>query len=257
MEADRKINKMKSQAAAFKLFKRYGYKHPRDIELETLCMARKVFVSPLELKSSAARLTRQGENGVIRVRSGISEQTKRFCIAHELGHWEIHDSSQWYACSTNDLRDYRVSPEEVEANLFAAELLMPRFLVEDKFLKPEPSLLLAKDAAQEFNVSLTAAAIRMLNLTRHEAILVASKNGAIQWTIIPNDRYGVWFRRNQPLHGESLASCVSKGETIVGPHELDPEVWFPEKPANANFEISEESEYFPNFDFTLSIITIY
>ena len=166
----------------------------------------------------------------------------------------MHDSSQMYACSAADLRDYRKSPEEREANVFASELLMPRFIAEPMLRMPEPSLRLAKEFAGEFNVSMTAAAIRMLHLNRHEAVLVASKNKVIQWWVIAKDRYGVFFRNNQPLHPESMACCLEDGESITGVHEVDSHVWFPD--SKVEFGVSEESERFPKIGMTLTVLTI-
>ncbi len=179
---------------------------------------------------------------------------RRFSIAHELGHWEMHDSSQWYACTAANLRDYRVSPEEREANVFASELLMPRFLAEPLLQKPEPTLALAKQAAAEFNVSLTAAAIRMLHLSRHEAVLVCSKNKEILWWVIARDRFGVWFKSKQHLHPESIACCLENGESITGVQEVEPDVWFPN--SSVVFGVSEESERFHRLGMTLTLLTL-
>lgn len=248
-------NDAKAKAAAYKLTQRFGIRQPKGICLEDMAMALKVLVVPSPLEGCEARLTRKGKSGVIRVRAGDDQMgRKRFSISHELGHWQMHDSSQLYACSAADLRDYRTSPEEREANVFASELLMPRFLAEPMLGRPEPSIGLAKTVAAEFNVSMTAAAIRMLHLNRHEAVLVASKNKVIQWWVIAKDRFGVFFRRNQSLHPESIACCLENGESITGVHEVDTHVWFPD--SRVEFGVSEESERFPKYGMTLTVLTL-
>lgn len=248
-------NDMKAKAAAYKLTQRFGIRHPKAICLEDIAMARKVLVLPGPLEGCEARLTRKGNSGIIRVRAGEDQQgRRRFSIAHELGHWEMHDSSQWYACTAANLRDYRTSPEEREANVFASELLMPRFLAEPLLGKPEPTLALAKQASDEFNVSLTAAATRMLHLSRHEAVLVCSRNKRILWWVIPKDRFGVWFRADQPLHPESMACCLENGEVIHGVQEVKSEVWFPN--SSVEFGLSEESERFHKLGMTLTLLTL-
>lgn len=246
---------LKAKAAAYKLTQRFGIRHPKAICLEDIAMARKVLVLPGPLEGCEARLTRKGSSGIIRVRAGEDQVgRRRFSIAHELGHWEMHDSSQWYACTAANLRDYRVSPEEREANVFASELLMPRFLAEPLLQKAEPTLALAKQAAAEFNVSLTAAAIRMLHLSRHEAILVCSKDKEILWWVIAKDRFGVWFKSKQHLHPESIACCLENGEIITGVQDVNTEIWFPN--ASASFGISEESMRFHNLGMTLTLLTV-
>jgi hypothetical protein len=248
-------NDVKAKAAAYKLTQRFGIRQPKAICLEDIAMARKVLVLPGPLEGCEARLTRKGSSGIIRVRAGEDQMgRRRFSIAHELGHWEMHDSSQWYACTAANLRDYRVSPEEREANVFAAELLMPRFLAEPLLGKSEPTIALAKLAADEFKVSLTAAAIRMLHLNRHEAVLVCSKNREILWWIIAKDRFGVWFTSRQPLHPESIACCLENGESITGVQDVKSEVWFPN--STVSFGVSEESERFARLGMTLTLLTL-
>ena len=67
---------------------------------------------------------------MIRTKRGIREEgRKRFAIAHELGHWFLHENeSQFFVCTAEQMREYKGSPTEVEANIFASELLMPTFL---------------------------------------------------------------------------------------------------------------------------------
>ena len=122
----------RAKAAAFKLSKRYGFLHPAQMTLEDIAWDRGVVIAPGSLDGSEARLVRKGKRGIIRVRAGAGEVgRRRFGIAHELGHWEQHEESQWLACSAADLRDYKKSPEEAEANTFAAELLMPEGVCRD------------------------------------------------------------------------------------------------------------------------------
>ena len=185
----------RAKAAAFKLTKRYGFLHPSQMTIEDVAWDRGVVVSPGSLDGSEARLVRKGKRGAIRVRAGVGEiGRRRFSIAHELGHWELHEESQWLACSAADLRDYKKSPEEAEANTFAAELLMPTCHVRERCEKSSPSLELAKAIADEFQVSLTAAGIRVVHLTKQECILVASKDRKVSWWIPKGDRFGVWLR---------------------------------------------------------------
>ena len=72
-------------------------------------------------------------------------------------------------------------------------------------LESDPSLQTARLIADQFNVSLTAAAIRMLLETRHECFLVVSKAKRVQWWLSSSDRFGLWLESQQPLTAESLA----------------------------------------------------
>src|SRR5262245_59118721 len=112
---------------AAKLWARYGFATPDDLVLEDLAFALGVVVLEGRLDSADARLIRRGQKGLIRVKEDIPEPgRKRFAVAHEIGHWELHQAvSQVLSCTSEDMvAQYKASPPEIEANYFAAELLM-------------------------------------------------------------------------------------------------------------------------------------
>jgi Zn-dependent peptidase ImmA (M78 family) len=75
----------------------------------------------------------EGGDWVILVNKTHTVNRKRFTIAHELGHLLLHQYTSPHADRRLMLRDARSSEgstfEEIEANQFAAELLMPREFV--------------------------------------------------------------------------------------------------------------------------------
>ncbi len=73
----------------------------------------------------------------IYVNKDNSFQRKRFTIAHELGHLFLHlqkfvKNSELYSVFKRDMNDY--SLEEKEANFFAANLLVPKELLNNYLL---------------------------------------------------------------------------------------------------------------------------
>ena len=72
-------------------------------------MDRNVLVREGALSGSEAYLIRKGNKGIIRVRKDIPEAgRKRFAIAHELGHWEMHsEETQLKFCSEDDIGGYQ------------------------------------------------------------------------------------------------------------------------------------------------------
>lgn len=247
-----------AQAAAYRVTKRFGFLHPAEMPLEDVAMDRGVIVVPGVLEGSEARLVRKGERGIIRVKAGVQQSGRwRFSVTHELGHWEQHKGTQWFVCSAKDLRDYEKSPEEAEANTFAAELLMPTFLLRDRCGKAFPSLSLVKSIADEFHVSLTSAAIRMTHLTNQESVLVLSASRCVDWWITKSRRFGVWMQVGQRLSEESLAFHAFNGEQVddeVAEHPAD--VWFPHRHEGTDFTVSEQSMKLGGYDAVLSILTI-
>jgi Zn-dependent peptidase ImmA (M78 family) len=87
----------------------------------------------LEESLSGFLLNQEG-SFLIGVNNEDGESRQRFTIAHELGHYFLHDRTTSYmdtktghfsVTPRNEVSSAGVDPKEIEANLFAAELLMP------------------------------------------------------------------------------------------------------------------------------------
>ena len=81
---------------------------------------------------------RKRKRTIIGVNAGHHENRQKFTVAHELGHFLLHDFAsvhvdrQFKVWLRSEASSQGTDNDEKEANLFAAELLMPvRFLVKD------------------------------------------------------------------------------------------------------------------------------
>jgi hypothetical protein len=115
---------------------------------------------------------------IIVVAKHENEIRKRFTIAHELGHLVLHSYTTPHADRGYKLRDARSSDgsilEEIEANQFAAELLMPeRCVIEeiraeglnyDLSIESEEADAKIGRIARRFQVSRQAMVIRISSL---------------------------------------------------------------------------------------------
>jgi len=79
---------------------------------------------------------------------------KRFTVAHEIGHFILGHGREGLKCSLREKHN-----KEIEANQFAAELLMPRFLLKKEILKGVNTV---ESLALRFWVSKEAMAWRLL-----------------------------------------------------------------------------------------------
>ncbi len=111
----------------------------------------KIFPKAMDLKEKfSGQIVRSGNAAGIIYNSTHSVVRQRFTFAHELGHLILeHDLRvQTY----NEMINLKTkSPIEREANLFAAELLMPKTLVSDYLKKHQVKTV--KELAEIFNVS--------------------------------------------------------------------------------------------------------
>jgi len=172
-------------AAARGLIAEYGITEPESIDLEAIAFDRGVFVREAPLTGSWGRLLRKGSGGVIRISSAIqSEGQKRFCIAHEMGHFLLHENSDQLAfCSSKDMLPwYKSRPEEPEASAFAAEAIMPEQMFRERCPRSD-SLRLGhlEQIADDFQATITATAYRFVELGSHMCALVISEGGTTKW----------------------------------------------------------------------------
>ncbi len=113
---------------------------------------------------------------VIGVNKAHGEHRRRFTIAHELAHMLLHDQEQLHVDSSRRLQLIRRSgqssdgnvPIEIEANVFAAEFLMPADLLEEDLLTDENANIndvsVIRTLANRYKVSNQAMTFRLANL---------------------------------------------------------------------------------------------
>jgi len=225
-----KPSKVLAAGAAIKLWKLYRFPSARELVLEDLALALGVLVIEDRLDTAEARLVRNGPRGLIRVNEAIPERgRKRFAIAHEIGHWILHrDISQINACTDADMfARYKASAPEVEASSFAAELLMPQAAFTPLLRRVRPSFRLISELAMEFDTSLTAAAIRCVEVTDDYWAVVASERGTIRWWR-GSERFEerFWIDAGATLAAATVAGSLSRGKSApLGPEEVESKAW--------------------------------
>lgn len=225
--------------AANGLLSPFAISEPSQIDLEAIARSRDVLVYDSDLNGAEARLIRHHRNaGIIRIRPNIKEiGRRRFTLAHELGHWELHaEYSQSNVCSESDIADYRNSKLEIEANFFASELLMPTDLFRMRCESDEPDVLRIREIAEEFRVSQTAAAIRFVEECRNFCIVIFSEGGTVGWWWDRFERRNgqgrrLWVPRQHKLQRGTGAWTCAQGEKSSGSMvEVDPALWLPDLP---------------------------
>lgn len=174
-------------------------------EITNLSM--KLFVSGLgatlvedELKNSDGKIVRGKSKTLIKVNSQIPyESKKRFTIAHEVGHFLMHEKIEVHNENSNTL-NWFVSTEtqlkkgiqEWEANDFASELLMPEQIFRNETHGKPFSPDLIKYLSERFKTSITSTIFRCLQLDIHPLLVVFINNGTvIYWDKTSNWNYWI------------------------------------------------------------------
>ncbi len=151
-----------------------AYRLPVPIEAIASHLNLRATASDLDEEMSGL-LVVEGKRGAIAYNSMHASVRQRFTIAHEIGHYLLHlknsTSKLFLDRYTVYRRDGQSSNgndrEEIEANAFAAAVLMPAELVRDEVRRNDFDLDDDDDLtilAKRFNVSTTAMTFRLGNL---------------------------------------------------------------------------------------------
>lgn len=155
---------------------------------------------------------------------------QRFTIGHELGHFLLpwHRQAK-FQCTAEDITSGGNKDWEIQANQFAAELLIPAPLVKTRLQKlKDPELAHIMALRDEFETSMEMTARRVVELSEYACAVIFSKDNVV--------RYPVW----SPYFTHRL--CVKKGERLPAKspsreaasdpdewHELDAHWWLVER----------------------------
>jgi len=167
---DRAVSRAKREA--HKILDRFGHSIPVDVESIVRAHNLKIKAEALE-ESVSGMLVIKDDGGVVAVNESHHRNRRRFTIAHELGHFVLHGNSARVFIDAGPVfyRDEAAADgtriQEIQANTFAAELLMPESAVVDIFRKqpldPHDEAAVRRMAAR-FEVSAQALTLRLINL---------------------------------------------------------------------------------------------
>ena len=253
------INFLRIEKCALDLLDLYGIESP-NYEIKDLCAAEGLKVKVGALSNIDAWLVRTGPNkGIIRLNNSIVENGRtRFSIAHELGHWKLHPKiSQGFLCTTNDLTDYVNNKEEIEANNFAANLLMPKKWIRQETWKCDPSFDIISKLAKEFSMTLTASSRRYVELSKRGIVLVFSKNGIVQWILKSQKAKYLYIDYVGEIPKYSITmDCFQNGTYFCEMDRLDPSIWFKDRQFSRDSELFEEARVSRKYGWALTLLWI-
>lgn len=245
-------------AEAARMWRRYGYSHPSELVLEDLAFALGVLVVDDRLDSCEGRLVRDGERGIIRIRKGLLPVgRRRFVLAHEIGHWVLHrGNSQLSICTAGDMiASYSKSRVEAEANSFASALLMPEDLFKALRGSGEPTIDKLDQLREHFDTSLTATAIRWMDLAPDYCAVVVSSKGKIEWWRGSYDfEQAFWIQTGNPISKYAAAHGVTAENLSSGQTDVGTEAWAEVKQDLTSDTFLEESIWLQGYDKILTLL---
>lgn len=146
------------------------------IRIEKIAKDLGVEVRTGDLQDVSGVLVRHGDSAIIGTNSTQSAQRQRFTVAHELGHFLLHEGivnhvDRSFRVNYRSVESSQATNvEEIEANHFAASILMPKHMLNERNADEAlDSDSMVAELAREFHVSRLAMSLRLANLYEEAA----------------------------------------------------------------------------------------
>ncbi len=254
MKLSLELKTREAEKHASEIIERFGIYLPEHIRLHDIAFALGVQIKEGNLMGASARLIRLGRHAIIRLPNTETNQPrKRFSIAHELGHFLLDHASisLEMVCSEKDMMNWYAMDQETEANFFASELLMPEKLVKKQCDVKTVSFEPVKKIADNFQTSLTSAAIRFVKFCPEPCALVCSENSHTKW-FYKSQEWNFFIPMKQKLDKRTVAADYFLGKEVYDkPLEIEAEAWIDNKKVR---EITEHSVALSYYDVVLSLL---
>ena len=219
----------RGERLARKLYKELGLRHPLETTIEAVAWLRGARVVERPLDGSQGRLVRRKKRSYLTVSTRIRyAERRRFVIAHELGHHELHEKvMQLDVCDEDKIDEVYDQATEREANAFAAEFLMPASLWTTQVDRVgQPTFEAISELARDYQVSLTSAAVRFVKLSSERCAIALVENRRVKWSVSSDD---LWQRvpRGRVVDSYTRARDYwEKGRVSGEPEEVPTRAWF-------------------------------
>jgi hypothetical protein len=251
---------------AEQIIQELGISDPADLRIEDIAWERRALVRDDVIDGSVARVVVYGDRAMITISTRIREAgRRRFAIAHEIGHLELHPgSSDLHFCLDSDLdpkaralRKKAVDDDpEQEANRFASALLMPALLFRPRCERRKPGFTLIDDLAATFQTSLTATAIRCMKFCTEACAVVYSAGRRIRW-YWPSRDFDFHVRVGDEVDRYSIADdCFADKTVPQRPTRVDASCWLAAGRYKDDATVLEESRSLPTYNAVLTLLRI-
>jgi Zn-dependent peptidase ImmA (M78 family) len=234
---------------------------PLKLNVEEIANAEKLFVIERPLKNFLGMINYEQNCGLITVSSRINSETQKiFTITHEMGHFfnERFKLEHLRGCKSEDLISYKSKKHnEDNANIFAAEFLMHRPWFLDYTKNTDLTIELIKQTANHFKVSLTAAAIRFVEISHSPSAIIYCVDKKVKWFTAHNLFQFKFIAKDIGVPAESLAyKLFNNGNTITEKRLVRSIAWFKGQfNCKSSTYLYEQCISMPNYNAVLVLLT--
>lgn len=248
---------MTSPGPAERVLLELGIQSPQDIDLDAIAWTLGIAVRYRPLEKCEATIAGSARRAIVSVNSGAIPTRRRFSLAHEIGHWQLHRGRLLF-CGESDIGNpaHSALNPESQADRFASDLVLPPYMFKSRVTKVKrPTLAAVREVADEFGVSDTATLLKLIDMDQFPIMVVCHNKERRRWfhraPMIP----GWWFPRDDLDH-ESFAFEMLFGSANESsyPQKVGADAWFAFRGVD-RFEVQEQSFRLPN-DEVLTVLTL-
>lgn len=157
---------------------------------------------------------------------------QRFSIAHELGHYFLEghvDQILKTGVHASYAGFVSADPYEMEADAFAAGLLMPSSPMKKLLKLHDPGMAIVDKVAETFETSLTAAAIRYAELTDDAIAVIVSTGQTIDYCFLSDGMKSLpnldWLKKGTPVpHSTCTHAFNADAKNVAGAERFEDEI---------------------------------
>lgn len=226
------------------LLEHLGIDDPADLDVEAIAQACGATIVYENLQGCEARIIGAHGRAIITVAAGAPRPRQRFSAAHELGHW-MHDRGKVaFACQEGQfVAEWGKANPERRANRFAVDLLLPRTMFKRRTRNRPVTFATVRELALEFQTSLTATAIRLVELSSFPALLICHDRGKRRW-FAQSSGFALPVEPHETVRPGTVAFQLLKSHgprAAPGPRESVASAWIPILPPDQDQALIEDS----------------
>jgi Zn-dependent peptidase ImmA (M78 family) len=219
-----------------------GISEPDDLKIEAIAEYCNATVIYEPLKGSSARILGYGDRAFITVDSQSRRERQRFSIGHELGHW-MRDRGKVASFTCTDqvfATEWNGNNPERLANQYATNLLLPEFMFAPRAKNQQITFETVRNLAAIFQMSLTATAIRLIELGSFPAMIVCHTSKQRRWFLRGPDVPSTIRLRDEPGNDTAAHYLLCGSSANEGSIDVSADGWIM-SPDSRRYTLREDS----------------
>jgi hypothetical protein len=218
-----------------------GIREPDDLDIEAIAEHCGATIRYRPLSGCEARIIGSRDRAIITINVNSWRGRQRFSGGHELGHWICDRGQVAFKCDYETyVRGWWAVNPETRANRFASDLLLPLSMFQPRAHGLPVTFASVRKLADEFKMSLTSIAIRLVEHGGLPSMLVCNGPQKKEWFVASPEVKGRLWPVARPNQGSLAASLLNNVNEQKGSTDVRCDHWI-NHPRAEHYWIREDS----------------